>query len=155
MGRRLAAVTVLLLAGCNGPTASSASAIESPALESPAGADEWGPLAVLRLDPTGSDLAAAEGQLSISDECVVLDGMTLVWADSQTTWDDARNLVVFSDPNARVDVELTAGDRIRIGGGEVGDPPAFPWVAAPDPSCPPAWFAVGFIVSVNGQAVGD
>lgn len=157
----LAGLLCALLVGCLGsspqgtPTGSAPSAAESQTSaqpsEAPEGADEWGPLTVIRLDPTGVDLAAAEGEVSITDKCVTLDGMTLVWADSQTRWDAARAVIVFSDPSASLDVEVVDGDSLRLAGGEVGD--AFPFVAPRDPSCPSTQFGVGAISEVNGVTV--
>lgn len=112
-------------------------------------AGDWGPLAVWDDSNSGGvDFAAWSGILSIEDECVTVNGSTMVWGSIQVRWDAERDVILFLDPIRRALVELADGDRVKFGGGEVVAD--LPWLAAPDPVCPADSFGVGTIASVNG-----
>ncbi|MEO6577827.1 MAG: hypothetical protein ABIO99_02885 [Candidatus Limnocylindria bacterium] len=95
----------------------------------------------------GGDFAAWSGTLSIEDECVTVNGSTMVWGSSQVRWDAERGVILFLDPIRRALVELADGDRVRFGGGEVVAD--LPWLTAPGPACPADAIGVGTLAQVN------
>ncbi len=134
-------------------TASAASTVgesetsEASATLPPSG--DWGPLAVWDdSNSGGGDFAAWAGTLLIEEECVTVEGSTMVWGSSQVRWDAERATILFFDPLRRTVVELSDGDQVEFGGGEVVA--ALPWIAEPDPACPTDAFGVGSVASVNG-----
>jgi hypothetical protein len=99
----------------------------------------WGPLAVIREDSEVISAAlGGEGELRISESCVTLAAIdpdreiTLVWRDSQTSWNPA-GFILFDDGLANAVLKLSDRLRIEVGG---ASSPASPWIAEPDPSCP-------------------
>lgn len=109
---------------------------------------DWGPLAVWDdSNSGGGDFAAWSGTLSIEDECVTVNGSTMVWGSSQVRWDAERGVILFLDPIRRALVELADGDRVRFGGGEVVAD--LPWLTAPGPACPADAIGVGTLAQVN------
>lgn len=139
----------LLIGGCDatedGPPSINASS--QPA------SMNWGPLAVIRMDAGDMNLAQHVGALEIGQNCVTAGGLLLVWADSQTHWDQARSVIVFDDPLAEKTLELANGDEVTFAGGEFVS--GEPWVNAPDDTCPSDTFQVSAITSINGSPVDD
>lgn len=132
----------MLLAGC----APNASGAPSKA------ATDWGPLTVIRMDVGDMNLAQHVGVMQIGQMCVAAGGLLLIWPDSQTRWDATRAVIVFDDPLAHKIVELADGDEVTLGGGELARG-AFPWVNAPDKTCPTDTFQVSTVTSINGVPV--
>jgi hypothetical protein len=129
------------------PTAAESEPGEASSTLPPPG--DWGPLAVWDdSNSGGGDFAAWSGTLSIEDECVTVEGSTMVWGSSQVRWDAEREVILFFDPIRRALVELADGDRVEFGGG--GVVADLPWIAAPAPACPADAFGVGTVASVNG-----
>jgi hypothetical protein len=119
------------------------------------GPTSWGPLAVIDED---ADLVLASGgfpgRLRIGDRCVSIQleevprELTLVWRDSQVTWDATARRIEFVDTRAG-EIGLRDGDRIAPGGAGLADPddpdqgaPQPMWIVRPDPSCPSEMFVV-------------
>ena len=57
---------------------------------------------------------------------------TLVWRDSETSWDAAKREIVFSRGNE--DIRLSTGDHISLGASQLPSSPE--WVREPHDSCP-------------------
>ena len=146
------AATLLLATACSTGLPSSPTHTSLPMSQSPT--VDWGPLAVIRADVEGVNFGQHVGELRIAGSCVTAGGVLLIWADSQTRWDAARDVVIFSDPIARRQVELADGDQVELAGGEAGQ--GWPWTNKPDGSCPTQdAFAVNAISSINGIRVQD
>jgi hypothetical protein len=132
MARKMVAtiLTVVAIAGC--------------------GSTSWGPLAVIDEDANVVMASGGfPGRLRIGDRCVwialdeVVRELTLVWRDSQVTWDATARQIRFGQ------IRLGDGERIAPGGAglaEPGDPdqgaPQPTWIVRPDPSCPSEMFVV-------------
>ena len=116
------------------------------------GRGPWGPLAVFDQPAIAFDFAAHHGILRISENCVTAGhpaaggDSTLVWRNSQASWDPVSRQIVFWDiiNDGRV-LRLSDGDSVSFGGGEVQDPAALSWLAEPDAACPARLFAVSSI----------
>lgn len=113
----------------------------------------WGPMAVIdeEADTVAASLGGA-GELRITDECITLlrddeaDEITLVWRDSQVSWDDSGKRIEFNDRLSGESVELHDGSRIEVGGaGESSSP----WIAEPDTSCPSEAFVVHSVTQLD------
>lgn len=98
---------------------------------------EWGPLAVVDgASGSGRDGGLGPGVLRITEECVTLGDVTLVWRNSQTDW-DSRSLEIAFDRGQRGSLTLLDGDILGLGGGTGLLPNEMaPWVARPEDSCP-------------------
>ena len=146
------AAMLLLATGCSMGLPSSPAHTSLPMSQSPT--VDWGPLAVIRADVEGVNFGQHVGELRIGESWVTAGGVLLIWADSHTRWDAARDVVIFSDPIARREVELADGDQVELAGGEAGQ--GWPWTNQPDPSCPSEdAFAVNAISSINGIRVQE
>jgi hypothetical protein len=122
----------------------------------------WGPLAVTDEDDR-MVLAArgGAGPLRIGQLCVTLlveevnREITLVWRDSQASWDPVARQIHFEDAKAG-QLRLADGDRIEVGGAGIAEPgaadqgaPQPTWLSAPDGSCPAELFAVHSVVLIG------
>jgi hypothetical protein len=110
------------------------------------GDDDWGPLAVID-EPSdeAEDALGGNGVLTITEECVILDGdTTLVWRDSQTTWDAERGRILFTQSG--IELPLSDGVHIAVGGVDTTRDRS-DWIAEPDDSCPPALWNVHTVQS--------
>jgi len=160
LARALAAVA-FLLGACSGtgpattpsPSVPQASANEVTALPTvtaspaqPPGSTPatWGPLAV-RPPEDGSDTAALQGTLRITDSCVYLESagelVFLTWLADRTTWDDVTRTITFVNFDGVV-VTIGDGTHVELGGGEAESDISAEewinerdWVAPPDSSC--------------------
>jgi hypothetical protein len=140
------------------------------------GQSPWGPLAVVHDPSTLSILVSGgQGSLEISDDCVSLGDMTLVWRDRRISWDGEKGQIVVD--TGKGTIRLRDGDTISIGGlggtsrhvrvgGEVfiktsdGRLARPDWLSPPDDSCPPVlWFVHRVSLIGNSgreeEAIGD
>jgi hypothetical protein len=106
----------------------------------------WGPLAVI--DEDSQVIAAAlggAGTLQIGQQCVTLTRsdvdrkMTLVWRNSQTSWNATDGRIRFDDVLSGKSLNLADGDEIEVGGAGQS---SSPWIARPNTSCPSDYFFV-------------
>lgn len=95
---------------------------------------DWGPLAVVDGQfRGGTDKGNPPGTLQILEECVVYEGATLVWRDSQVSWDPAEREISFSYVSRR-DIVLADGDVVGIETSVIEWHAQ--WYAEPAESCP-------------------
>ena len=85
------------------------------------GSTDWGPLAVSQ-SRGGGDEAVTEGQLKVTDRCVLLEEATgelvlLVWPSGLTQWSATARAVIFQSSSGS-EIELTDGDRLKLVGGD-------------------------------------
>jgi hypothetical protein len=111
---------------------------------------QWGPLAVIH---EGADLVldsrGGTGPVAIGPECVSLttqdDVITLVWRDSQTSWDSNLNQIVFRNVTGEP-VRVSNGETIDVGGvfAVRGQPVPMEltWISPPAPDCEGDLFVV-------------
>ncbi len=142
------ALAVVVASACGEADVSS----DSP---SPPGSSTWGPLAVIDEDSFATMQAhGGAGTLIFRDDCVSirdeesLSQITLVWRNSQVTWDERSRTIIFDDPT-QGRLRLREGDRVRIGGRGIPRPLSAEatgsgprWIVLPGPTCPSEAFAV-------------
>ena len=103
---------------------------------------DWGPLAVIDLPGGGGgDEFGGEGRLTITDKCVTVprasEGqVTLVWSTSNTTWDDQNKQISFTGITGNVDLVLSDGATVSVGGDVTNEEAVRNWLVRPHASCP-------------------
>ncbi len=113
--------------------------------DSGAQGDNFGPMAIIRMEPPAIRYQAlgGTGPVEIGDTCVTLtrangDKLLLVWRETDVLWDEGSRTITFA---ARPDEPLVIadGDEVTVGGRalihEDGSPVEVEWIVTPNAGC--------------------